>query len=70
MLLGNNNIPDINNNATLTFLFFIFLSFPFLIINLSDINNIAGKTIITTAILINAPLEIKVHREPTISSLE
>ena len=36
----------------------------------SNINNIDGNTVITTSILIIAPLDINVHKEPTISRSE
>ena len=53
-------------------LFFFILLHPFVvfIINESNIKSIDGKTNITTSILTIAPLEIRVHKLPTISSCE
>ena len=64
-----------HNEVAITFLvlFFIFI-FPFflkpivvLVINLSNTINSDGTIVITTIILIIAPLEIRVHNDPIIS---
>ena len=45
---------------------------PFVVlqISLSHTNKKAGNTVITTTILMMAPLDIKLHKEPIISILE
>ena len=70
---------SIKNAGTFFIFFFVmffifgfsFLSFIVVfIINLSNINNTDGNINITKAILIKAPLDIRVHNEPIISNFE
>ena len=74
MFVGNTvvNMPPNNNQVAifLDFILFIIFSSLFLIITLSNSNNIAGKIVITTKTLIRAPLDISVHIEPIISISE